>query len=251
VSVVIDESGEVISATVASGVENESLRAAATDAAKQARFSPTLLEGKPVKVTGSIIYNFVADKKGHEEELKYLILSMALRITRESADHLDKLNELFESKDIFAEGANDPEVMKLPIASEIKRLVSLDQLPLQKRVETIDSVRSGMRSVLGGSEKWQFDVGDNIGRLFTPFLSQYIAGASSLDMTKINEGELRSTLHELSALCSAPPEAIPAETVAKLRSVAELGNRSDLMKEATLKELVDRIGALIDSVSPD
>jgi periplasmic protein TonB len=58
VSVTIDESGRVISASAVSG--HPLLKAAAVSAAQGARFSPTLLSGQPVKVTGVITYNFVA-----------------------------------------------------------------------------------------------------------------------------------------------------------------------------------------------
>jgi hypothetical protein len=39
------------------------------DAARAARFSPTLLQGKPVKVSGVVTYNFVLDEdKGEGAE---------------------------------------------------------------------------------------------------------------------------------------------------------------------------------------
>lgn len=57
VQLVIDERGNVISAKATSG--HPLLQAAAVQAARQARFSPTLLGGSPVKVTGVITYNFV------------------------------------------------------------------------------------------------------------------------------------------------------------------------------------------------
>jgi len=58
VHVVIDEQGDVISAKAVSGPME--LRPASEAAALRARFSPTLLSGLPVKVTGAIDYNFVA-----------------------------------------------------------------------------------------------------------------------------------------------------------------------------------------------
>lgn len=58
VQVVIDENGNVISARAVSG--HPLLQAVAVGAARQARFSPTKLSGQPVKVTGVITYNFVA-----------------------------------------------------------------------------------------------------------------------------------------------------------------------------------------------
>jgi protein TonB len=57
VEVVIDVSGRVISAKAVSGPEM--LRNAAEHAAMQAKFAPALLSGQPVKVTGTINYNFV------------------------------------------------------------------------------------------------------------------------------------------------------------------------------------------------
>ncbi len=56
VKVTVDESGGVISAQAVSG--HLALQAAAVAAARLARFSPTLLMGEPVKVTGVIVYNF-------------------------------------------------------------------------------------------------------------------------------------------------------------------------------------------------
>jgi len=78
VSIIIDESGLVTDAAAdindhrvrkaddGSVLEpipvDPSLREAAENAARLARFSPTMLSGQPVKVRGNIIYNFVADK---------------------------------------------------------------------------------------------------------------------------------------------------------------------------------------------
>lgn len=58
VQVTIDENGNVISAHAVSG--HPLLQAVAVAAARGARFSPTKLSGQPVKVTGVITYNFVA-----------------------------------------------------------------------------------------------------------------------------------------------------------------------------------------------
>lgn len=57
VQVLIDEDGNVVSATAVSG--HPLLRAAAVEAARGAKFSPTRLQGIPVKVAGVITYNFV------------------------------------------------------------------------------------------------------------------------------------------------------------------------------------------------
>ncbi len=79
VQVIIDEEGNVASANAVSGIkkvyktdekeivvepeeapEKKLLYEAAEKAAKEAKFAPTLLSGKPVRVKGIIVYNFVA-----------------------------------------------------------------------------------------------------------------------------------------------------------------------------------------------
>lgn len=59
VQVTVDENGNVISARAVSG--HPLLQAAATAAARQAKFNPTKLSGQPVKVTGVITYQFTAE----------------------------------------------------------------------------------------------------------------------------------------------------------------------------------------------
>ena len=58
VQVLIDEEGHVVAAHAVSG--HPLLQAASVAAAREAKFSPTTLAGEPVKVTGVIQYNFVA-----------------------------------------------------------------------------------------------------------------------------------------------------------------------------------------------
>src|SRR2546425_902201 len=58
VQVTIDEAGNIIAAKAING--HPLLQQAAVNAAYGARFSPTMLMGEPVKVTGVITYNFVS-----------------------------------------------------------------------------------------------------------------------------------------------------------------------------------------------
>ena len=60
VRVTVDETGHVVSAEAVSG--HALLRDAAVAAARQARLSPTLLSGKPVKVSGVLTYNFALEQ---------------------------------------------------------------------------------------------------------------------------------------------------------------------------------------------
>lgn len=56
VQVLVDEQGSVVDARPVSGPQQ--LHAAAVNAARLARFTPTLLMGEPVKVSGTLSYNF-------------------------------------------------------------------------------------------------------------------------------------------------------------------------------------------------
>lgn len=59
VNVTVDEEGNVISAQAVSG--HPLLQAAAVAAAKQAKFMPTKLSGRPIKVSGTLVYTFVTE----------------------------------------------------------------------------------------------------------------------------------------------------------------------------------------------
>jgi TonB family protein len=58
VEVTVDENGNVVAARAVSG--HPLLQSSAVTAARQASFTPTRLNGEPVRVTGVLIYNFVA-----------------------------------------------------------------------------------------------------------------------------------------------------------------------------------------------
>jgi len=61
VVVTIGDDGKVIYAKAKSGPEE--LYGVSEAAARKARFKPTMLQGKPVKVTAVISYDFVLDKR--------------------------------------------------------------------------------------------------------------------------------------------------------------------------------------------
>jgi TonB family protein len=58
VQVLIDEEGNVIAASAVSG--HPLLKASAIEAARKAKFAPALLSGKPVKISGILVYIFPA-----------------------------------------------------------------------------------------------------------------------------------------------------------------------------------------------
>jgi TonB family protein len=62
VQVVIDEVGNIVSATAIGG--HPLLRASAVEAARAAKFKPTFLNGEAIKVSGVIMYNFALPDDG-------------------------------------------------------------------------------------------------------------------------------------------------------------------------------------------
>jgi len=56
IQILVSEEGKVLSAQAVSG--NAMLISAAKEAALRARFTPTILNGQPVKIQGVITYNF-------------------------------------------------------------------------------------------------------------------------------------------------------------------------------------------------
>lgn len=62
VQITVDEEGNVISANAVSG--HPLLRNSAVTAAREAKFSPTFINGNGVKVTGVLTYNFTPAKTG-------------------------------------------------------------------------------------------------------------------------------------------------------------------------------------------
>ena len=57
VRILVDERGDVASAWAMTG--HPLLQQAAVEAARQARFAPTRISGRPVQVSGALTYNFV------------------------------------------------------------------------------------------------------------------------------------------------------------------------------------------------
>ena len=66
VQVTVDEAGNVISASAVSG--HPLLRSSAVTAAREAKFSPTLINGNGIKVTGVLTYNFTPAKSDEKPE---------------------------------------------------------------------------------------------------------------------------------------------------------------------------------------
>lgn len=245
VQVLIDETGKVLSANAVSGLENVSLRQAAEAAALRATFTPTLLSGEPVKVSGVITYNFVAEPS-NEKKLRVFGVSTFFAFSRAFASDLDKLSVAFESGDMVKDTAEEfPE-----FAAQINELESLRKLPAEKRAEAIDKAASAVRSGLPEAGKWQFDLGSYFGDIMGPLMFMVAMNPDSPDVSKIDESSIRLNLKKMKDLTLSAPPDFPKDVLEKLQILASLGEKDDLCTPENLMELMQKMGALIETISP-
>ncbi len=246
VQVIIDEAGKVVSANAVSGPnKNISLRVAAETAALKATFSPTRLSGQPVKVSGVIVYNFVAERS-NEEKLKVLGVSAFLTIIRSFASDIDKFKEAFEEKNLFKDDIDFGE-----FGPELKALQSMEKLSVDKRLEAVDTALSSIRSKLTESGQWQFELGKNLGDIFGSMMWLMVSASGPENLDKLDGASLKLTLNKIRDLTLSAPPDFPQDVLAKLKNVATVGDKDDLSSPDNLKDLFEKIQALLEIISPE
>jgi TonB family protein len=242
VQVLIDEAGRVISAKAISGLENVELRIAAETAARRATFSPTLLNGQPVKVSGTIVYNFIAERS-NEEKLKVLGVATFLTIARSFASDLHKLKDILDDDVLFTDEIGEFG----EFAPELKALASIEKLPVAKRLEAVDTALSSVRSKLNESDQWQFEVGKSFGEL----LGSLMWSASGADdFSKLYSPGLKLNLNKIRDLTLSAPADCPQSVLAKLKDVTAMGDKEDLSTSENMKEFFEKLEALFEVISP-
>lgn len=137
VEVLIDEQGDVVSASAVSG--HPLLRQAAVQAARQSKFKPTLISGQPVKISGIIVYNFVGETNWMD---KGLALGTA------------------ETKGLNYGVSLPPE-----FSNEQEQLNMLVELPIEEQKAQIIGIVSQIKSRLSGADAWRFEFGLAKGRI--------------------------------------------------------------------------------------
>jgi TonB family protein len=214
VQVTIDEQGGVISASAVSG--HPLLRAAAVEAARQSKFSPTTLQGKAVKVTGVIVYNFVPPKETTEtresEKLGPIGLVMFLSAMKD-------LPGDEESDQILRDlGSELPESMKTD-KSQLERLARAETS--DEKGIIVEEIIVSMRKKSNGSEVWMIDLGKHWGS----------AIGEAFKITNSNYNRDRQNfiknLQGMGWLLEAPPKDISPETLKKIRTIASFNSETD------------------------
>ena len=131
VQVDIDEQGNVVSANAVSG--HPLLRQAAQQAALEAKFSPTLLSGQPVKVTGVLVYNFVGAPSWSSAGV--LLGTAEINGTKAKIDLPSEFNV------------------------EQEQLNMIANLSPEEQKAQISSIVSSIKSKLNAADLWRFEFG--------------------------------------------------------------------------------------------
>ena len=243
VKVTIDESGKVISAKTISGIENPQIRKVCEKAAMKAEFSPTILSGKPVKVTGVIVYNFIDDKT-NEQKLAVFGISTFLYIIRSSASDISKFNKLFESDDIIKDTIDEFSAFR----NELSPLSSLEKMPPENRVRKVDEVIKAVQAKLDASQAWQFELGEDFAGLFYPFL--LASKDAQIDVGKIDESLIKANLSKIKQLCLTAPPDFPKDVLLKLKELAEFSDQRKIISPENFDDFQNKMMALFETISP-
>lgn len=237
VQITIDEEGNVISASAISG--HPLLRSASVAAARQAKFSPTTLQGQAVKVTGVIVYNFTLPKEVREsrDSEKLITMGLAMFLTA-----LKDLPNDEETNQILRDLSNEiPAGMKAE-KSQFDKLVRAKSSAEKGKI--IDEIIASMRKDLTGTDAWLIDFGKQwgsaIGEAFKISDSNY-----SKDRQNFIKG-----LQGMNWLLESPPKDISEEILEKIRAIASYNDETDAISPEFIsdffKSSLDFIQYMID-----
>ena len=248
VQVTIDENGDVISAAAVSG--HPLLRQAAEQAARASKFSPTLLQGQPVRVTGVIVYNFVAamtfTQIGYELSLaekslslnKYQISSIGGSFPKdweEVTENLNKLRLYLAEKNAKpktspvitlpntdADKSSAPQGIRTVIGSSGIGVSGNENYPLDTdAVEIIKQLQSDIANRLSSDENrlWSFNLGRILGKL-----------KAEIDHTE----KTQANIAELNQLNTNAPSGISESVLTKTKDVIDASPQN--ASETEIKE---------------
>ncbi|MBK7512192.1 MAG: energy transducer TonB [Chloracidobacterium sp.] len=246
VRVLIDEKGKVISAVTESGLENVSLRVSAEAAALKATFSPTLLSGKPVKVSGVIVYNFVAEKS-NEEKLAPFAVSTFLTMVRVFATDETRLKKEFPASDPLKSQLGEYPQFE----TEFKAIVDLESMPAGERVGAIDRTKIAIRAKLNPSDRWQFDLGVPMGEMINEF-AQFSdeSDDDTPDLGKLDQSKIKLALNTINDLTLSAPTEFPPDILQKLKDLASSKPKDNGITSENVLDFYTKLAALFEIISP-
>jgi TonB family protein len=251
VRVLIDETGNVFSAKAETGVDNLSLRTAAENAAMQAKFSPTLLNGEPVKVSGIINYNFVLKEnpKKRNDDTKFIRLGFFLNTIFHAANDSAKFDELFDFKDFNTEFANELGSFSDDITKELLTLSNLRQLNEKQKQEAIDKVIDAIFEKSNESELWQFKLGKDFSDLIGIFSNS--VENDVFNPEKLNVASVKMTVTNIKDLLKTAPPEFPAKTLQKFNEFTANADKLNVDDTEKLSKFLEKLTGMIEIISPE
>jgi TonB family protein len=239
VEVTIDENGDVISAKAASG--HPLLQSAAVAAARQAKFKSTRLEGKPVKVTGVIVYNFVpspsssAGQNKSEELVFYTGLSLFVTALKD-------IEPDEEANSILRDMAND---FPAEFAEERRQLNKLASAKRSEHARIIDEFIATFGRRLSGSELWLFDFGKHWGSALG---QAYKLSDNNLRGDKV---KFIDSINKMTALLNSAPKDIPENILEKIGKIALVNDENDMASQEFINNFFRASFEFIEFIAPE
>lgn len=234
IKVLIDEVGNVTEASVLSG--DTLFAKSSLEAARLARFSPTLLSGQPVKVSGVLEYNFVPESSGivpWSDRDKVWALGVLIAVFRsgnsELIEHvLSEDDEGSFAKDLASE--IPPELIsEKALFDELKSANKKDQ------PAAVYKILVAAKKTLEPEQKWQTEVGEKIGDSLLEFVRVFETVKSGND--SVDASKLAAHLKQINDLLLATPKTTPQSTVSMFKSFAAFSNATNLGSATKLNEL--------------
>ena len=199
VQVTIDETGNVISAAAVSG--HPLLRQAAEQAARQAKFAPTLLSGQPVSVTGVLVYSFVGDSNDAGAK---------------SSVNQKWLTEGFLLGFTATNGVGGKVSLPAEFSAEQDQLNALAKLSPEEQKAQLPAIISVIKSKLSAADLWRFEFG--------------LAKGEILGSSK-DDNAVLSHLAKFRELALSKPEGITEEEMNRAVELGKIADKGSLTAE--------------------
>ncbi len=206
VEIEIDKEGNVVSAKAVSG--HPLLRNVSEEAANLAKFKPTLLDGEPVSVTGTLLYKFNLPKisspknYGYGLELQPMGIALMFEVYNNfnSDTQLNKLiNGLYEEFRVF------PEVTQTN--------GKFTDLPLDERKKIAEHIKSIIRVQYKNSVDWQLQTGE----IFGAFMGKTMSRLKN--DKKLTGAELQDFITKLDTQILTVPQTFPKSVLEHFKKI--------------------------------
>lgn len=237
VQVTIDEEGNVIAASAVSG--HPLLRAAAVTAAREAKFSPTKLDGVAVKVTGVIVYNFVPAEKPLAARASEKLIPMGLVMFLTALKDLPTDDE---TNQIMRDLGNEIPAGMAAEKAQFEKLARAKSAGEKGKI--IDEIVASMRKDLTGTDVWMIDLGKQwgsaIGEAFKISDSNY----------RRDRQTFIKSLQGMNWLLESPPKDISEDILEKIRAISSYNDETDAISPEFISDFfkasLDFIQYMID-----